>query len=134
MIAHADILYRRPVMWAGLAALVIVIFCITPITTENHGLDSDGGNYVAVSLEGLSRHSEYFYAPFCWRTLGPWIAGLLPFQIITSFRLVAMVANVISAILILEFLLAEGVSRNSANSSPSLYFPLGRLISWPKTT
>jgi hypothetical protein len=86
------------------AVLVAAAFFSTPITEHNAGFDSDGVFYAAMAGEDSFPPIAGRQAPWCYRVLTPYLASLLPFQTLTSFRVLALVSNFLSLILLGEIL------------------------------
>jgi hypothetical protein len=84
--------------------LVGLVFATTPLTTRNHGFDSDGTAYAAMAGDPTFPEARARIAPFCFRVLTPFLVSTLPFDSLTSFTIVAFVSNVLSLALMLLIL------------------------------
>jgi hypothetical protein len=76
--------------------LTLVIFSTTEVTERNEGYDSDGVVYAMISSMPLFTLPEMIVPPFCYRILTPKLASLLPGELLDRFRVIAVLANILS--------------------------------------
>ena len=91
----AGLLVRRAFPLVA-ALLVSAAFAMTPVTEHNRGFDSDGAFYGAMAGSPLCTPADAHAAPWCYRVLTPWLARLLPWSALDSFRVLAWASNVVS--------------------------------------
>jgi hypothetical protein len=103
---------RHPLVW--LVALPLLLLAIigasTPVTERAQGFDSDGKRYAVMADASLFKARYSHEAPWCWRVMTPFLASLLPFSTLTDFRVLAVVSNWLSLVLIFGILRRNGFS------------------------
>jgi len=86
-------------------------FVTQPQITEHNGLGSDGRDYFKMYqyFKGLEVGPEMRY-PFCKRPGTPYLASLLPFNPVTSFLVINLIAGAIATIVV--FYTLKNIARN----------------------
>ena len=80
--------------------LNIYAFMTTNLTTSMGGYDADGRYYGAMAGSKVLHESFARKAPFCYRILTPFLASILPFDILVNFRIIAFISNILSLIVL----------------------------------
>ena len=103
---------RHPLV--SLVALPLLLLTIaavsTPVVERAKGFDSDGKRYAAMAAPGLFKERYRVAAPWCWRVMTPFLASHLPFETLTSFRVLAFLSSWLSLVLVFALLRRSGFS------------------------
>ena len=97
------------------------VFATTPLTTSNAGFDFDGMFYAAMAGSPKVKPALAQVAPWCYRVATPALVSRLPWDTLTSFRIVAFTANVASLVLLFLVLRALGFADRSSWLGVALY-------------
>lgn len=73
------------------AAVLLVLFSITGITPDEGGRGRDGVYYAAMAGDPDQPQARALVAPYCYRVLTPWLAALLPGNVVERFRVLHLV-------------------------------------------
>jgi hypothetical protein len=84
--------------------LTSVAFFTTAGHRQNRGFDTDGRIYAAMAGSPLFDPALARQAPYAYRILTPYLASLLPWPTLESFRFLAYVSNVLSLFLLFRIL------------------------------
>jgi hypothetical protein len=84
-----------------LLLFLLFVWLTTPLIESNRGLDNDGVLYAAMAQRATHPDDpNAFFAPWCWRVLTPFLASLLPFDLLGNFKVLAFVTNWLSLLLL----------------------------------
>ena len=103
--------------------LIAIVFS-TPLIDINEGFDTDGLVYGAMASKGdfplawLSRTS-----PLCYRVLTPFLVSLLPFEILTNFKVWVFFSNWLSIVFL--YLLFQKMNLSKTFSMIGVLFYIG---------
>lgn len=86
--------------------LVAAVFVSTPVTEHYDGFGSDGRRYGAMAGEPSLDPALAEQAPWRYRVLTPYLASRLPFDALSNFQVLAVLAN-IGSLLLLGLILAR---------------------------
>ena len=94
--------------------LLLVVLACTPIIDVCWGFDADGRHYGLAAYGFQTGQPVPHEAPWCWRPLTPLLASLLPFSLLTNFRVLAFLSDWLSLALLYgilrKFALPYGLS------------------------
>lgn len=97
-------LVRWLVVFALCPALLAVVAMTTPLVPIAGGYDSDGIHYAAMAGARIPVAIAGHEAPFGWRVLTPWLAGLMPGSFLFRFRALGLLSNWATLVLVYETL------------------------------
>jgi hypothetical protein len=92
------------VVFALCPSLLAIVALTTPLVTIAGGYDSDGIHYAAMAGARIPIAMVGHEAPFGWRILTPWLAGLLPGSFLFRFRALGLLSNWATLVLVYETL------------------------------
>jgi hypothetical protein len=109
---------------AGLALCAILGYGqVDPRSPMAAGWDLHGYLAMAAAVPGLARGVP---APFAYRLLGPYLAGLLPLAGPVAFRLLSLAVGTLLAVALFGYLRSEGIGRRAAAWTAVLF-----TLNWP---
>lgn len=101
--------------------LTAAVFATTPITTNNSGFDFDGVFYAAMAGSPRVTPTMARVAPWCYRVVTPSLVSLLPWDVLTSFRIVAFASDVLSLVILFLILRRLGFAEDVSLFGVALY-------------
>ncbi len=101
--------------------LLAAIGVSTPLIDRAQGFDSDGKRYGAMADPDLFKPRFRDEIPWAWRVLTPALASWLPFETLTNFRVLAVLSNWLSLVLLYGILRRSGFTRELSLLGMGLY-------------
>ena len=101
----------RFLAFSGILLFVGFVFFTTPLTESNQGFDYDGRIYGVMAGEKSFPQDLANLAPWRYRVLTPFLASQLPWSVLTNFRVLALVSNVLALFVLFLVLQQLGFTR-----------------------
>ena len=103
---------------------LIIIRLLTPLfISPEPGFDTTNDHYHYINMARNPFKPKVAIAPFCYRILIPFIAWLMPFDLVTNFLIISFVSFYLTGI-VLYFLLKEFFTKTLAVTGITLFFSL----------
>ena len=103
---------------------LIIIRLLTPLfVSPAPGFDTTNDHYHYINMARAPFKPKVAIAPFCYRILIPFIAWLMPFDLVTNFVIISFVGFYLTGI-VLYFLLKEFFSKILAITGITIFFSL----------